>query len=101
MVELSYTEEWKAPEVRADNTILTLRDAKKTDVYSFGKLCDWLLSLPGEEGQLDEDLTGGVEGEALSELLAKSRHENSIMRPNMYLLRRGLSVAAKNCQKQR
>ena len=41
LVELAHTPLWQAPEWRQGP--FTIRDAKLTDVYSYGKLCAWIL----------------------------------------------------------
>lgn len=41
LVELAHTPLWQAPEWRQGP--FTIRDAKLTDVYSYGKLCAWVL----------------------------------------------------------
>lgn len=102
LVELSYTEAWKAPEVRADNTVFTLRLAKKTDVYSFGKLCDWLVS------QSDDDQTRSALNESRSntlksflEFVEQGRDEDPGLRPDMYEFRKFLSGAIERHRKQK
>lgn len=90
--------------MRADNTVFTLRLARKTDVYSFGKLCDWLLS------RSDKDQTSGELSDAakfspsklksLMGLLAKSRDEDPTVRPDIYKLRKCLSMTVEEYRKQ-
>lgn len=40
-INLAYTPEWVAPEWRAGS--FTIDEAKKTDIYSYGKVCSWIL----------------------------------------------------------
>ena len=42
-VTLGFTEQWKAPEIRQAGQQFSLEEAKKTDIFSYGKLCQSML----------------------------------------------------------
>lgn len=81
LVKLPRSQPWEAPEHHP--RWFTLAAAKKTDIYSFGLLCLWLL-FPGENlttqlGEINLDLAfGGEKGQPQAQL-ETLKHEGSIL----------------------
>jgi len=73
-VSLAYTPEWVAPEWRAG--LFTIDEAKKTDIYSYGKVCSWIIF--GMHTSTDEnpesrfDFDHAIEAQPLTENPAKA-----------------------------
>jgi hypothetical protein len=42
-VTLRFTKKWKAPEIQQAGQKFSLEEAKKTDIFSYGKLCQSIL----------------------------------------------------------
>ena len=73
---LGYTPEWVAPDWRAGS--FTIDEAKKTDVYSYGKVCSWILfgmhAFPNEVVDTRFDFGRALEAQPLARTGTSTEH---------------------------